>query len=146
MGEWFCLWKRRKAGGKSWVCVGHVEFEDLFLDERVRNHVSRWTPTAQRETRTGGLTWGVSSVWVVFKAMSLEDQGSMCGQSTGGLHETWATDILCLAGEDRVGLTLHRGRHCLPGYKLWAPYLLTEPHFPSCQCGILPPRIGVRIK
>lgn len=32
-----------------------------FLDEQVGNHVGRWTSTA------GGLTWGVSSIWVVFQ-------------------------------------------------------------------------------
>lgn len=47
------------------------------LDEWVRNLMGRWTPVpiAQREARTRGLTWGISRIWVVFKAMSLEGQG-----------------------------------------------------------------------
>lgn len=56
--------------------------------------------------------------------------GFQCHESGGQrqcvwteLDEIWATDISCLAEEDRVGLTLHGGWHCLPGNKLWAPYL-----------------------
>lgn len=54
------------------------------------------------------------------------------------LDEIWATDISCLAEEDREDPTLHRGRHCPPpprGNKLWASYLLTEPQFPPSVSG-----------
>lgn len=62
----------------------------------------------------GGLTWGVSSIWVVFQRV----EGSVWTE-WGVLDEIWAIDISCLAEEDRVGLTLHGGRRCLPGNKLW---------------------------
>lgn len=46
--------------GKAGFVLGLLNLR-TFLDEQVGNHVGRWTSTA------GGLTWGVSSIWVVFQ-------------------------------------------------------------------------------
>ena len=59
---------------------------------------------------------------MVFKVVSPEGQRECVWTELGGLDEICATDILCLAEEDRMGPTLPGGRHCPPGNKLWAPY------------------------